>query len=108
MGRGGEEKGAGREDEQQRGNGYALGQLGHTHGELVDFIYWFLTFLSGSFFVFVSPFTRSNNGKKKKKPYSSGCGPFRPAQSLQSTPGWPIVACGGASQSSHRQAGPAD
>lgn len=68
MGRGGEEKGAGREDEQQRGNGYALGQLGHTHGELVDFIYWFLTFLSGSFFVFVSPFTRSNNGKKEKNP----------------------------------------
>lgn len=49
MGRGGKEKGASREDEQERGNGYALGQLGHTHGELVDFIYWFLTFLSGSF-----------------------------------------------------------
>lgn len=25
------------------------GQLGHTHGELVNFIYWILTFLSGSF-----------------------------------------------------------
>lgn len=43
-----------------------------------------------------------------EKPHSGGQGLIRPAQSLQSTPGWPIVACGGASQSSHRQAGPAD
>lgn len=106
MGRGGKEKGASREDEQERGKGYALGQLGHTHGELVDFIYWFLTFLSGSFLFSFPPFPGPT--MVKKKPYSSGCGPFRPAQSLQSTPGWPIVACGEASQSSHRQAGPAD
>lgn len=44
-----------------------------------------------------------------EKPHSGGgVGLIRPAQSLQSTPGWPIVACGGASQNSHRQAGPAD
>lgn len=82
-----------------------LGQLGHTHGESVDFIYWYQHFLSGSF-VFISPIPRSNNGRKT--PQWWGVGLIRPAQSLQSTPGWPIVACGGASQNSHRQAGPAD
>ena len=106
MGRGGEEKGAGREDEQQRGNGYALGQLGHTHGELVDLIYWFLTFLPGSF-LFSVPHLPGPT-MVKKNPTVVGVALFRPAQSLQSTPGWPIVACDGASQSSHRQAGPAD
>jgi heme A synthase len=43
----------GEENEQKR-NRYALrktGQLGHTHGELVDFIYWFLTF---SFWFFLN------------------------------------------------------
>lgn len=40
-----------------------LGQLGHTHGESVDFIYWYQHFLSGSF-VFISPIPRSNNGRK--------------------------------------------
>lgn len=49
MERGGEvrKRARGRENEQDKGNGYALGkmgQLGHTHGELVDFIYCFLTF----------------------------------------------------------------
>lgn len=68
MGGGGEEKGAGREDEQQRGNGYALGQLGHTHGELVDFIYWFLTFLSGSFLFSFPPLPGPTMVKKKKNP----------------------------------------
>ena len=66
-GRGGEEKGAGRENEQERGNGYALGkmgQLGHTHGELVDFHLLVLTFSFWFFFVFISPLPRSNNGRK--------------------------------------------
>lgn len=95
-----------RKNEQEMGNGYALekmGQLGHKRGELVDFIYWFLTF---SFrFVLISPFP---GPPKIEKPHSRGWGLIRPAQSLQSTPGWPVVACGGASQSFHRQAGPAD
>lgn len=46
-------------------NGYALGQLGHTHGELVDFIYWFLTFLSGSFLFSFPPFPGPTMVKKK-------------------------------------------
>lgn len=36
-----------REEDEQKGNRYVLGkmgQLGHTHGELVDFIYWFWQF----------------------------------------------------------------
>lgn len=38
------------------------GQLGHTHGELVNFIYWILTF---SFWIFLNPpLPRSNNGRK--------------------------------------------
>lgn len=52
------ERERGRENEQERGNGYVLGKmgkLGHTHGELVDFIYWFLTFSFWFFFVFLSP-----------------------------------------------------
>lgn len=80
------------------------GQPGHTHGELVDFIYWFLTF---SFLIFLNS-PPSPGPTMVEKPHRSGQGLFRPAQSLQSTPGWPIVACGGASQSSHRQAGPVD
>lgn len=39
------------------------GQLGHTHGELVNFIYWILTF----FFLDLlnpPPLPRSNNGRK--------------------------------------------
>lgn len=57
------------------------------------------------FLVLISPFP---GPPKVEKPHSSGWCLIRPAQSLQSTPGWPIVACGGASQSSHRQASPAD
>lgn len=81
------------------------GQLGHTQ------VSWWISFIvfdifSVSFlFVLISPLSRSINGRKL---YSSDCGFIRPVQSLQSTLGWPIVACGGASQSSHRQAGPAD
>lgn len=79
------------------------GQLGHTHGELVNFIYWILTF---SFWIFLNP--PSPSPTMVEKPHRSRQGLIRPAQSLQSTPGWPTVACGGASQSSHRQAGPVD
>lgn len=79
------------------------GQLGHTHGELVDFNYWILTF---SFWIFLNP--PSPSPTMVEKPHRSRQGLIRPAQSLQSTPGWPTVACGGASQSSHRQAGPVD
>lgn len=46
-----------------------LGQLGHTHGELVDFIYWYQHFLSRSF-CFHPPLPRSNNGRKT--PQSGG------------------------------------
>lgn len=38
---------SGKENEQERGSRHVLGkmgQLGHTNGELMDFIYWFLTF----------------------------------------------------------------
>lgn len=47
-----------RENEQEKGTRYALGkmgQLGHTHGELVDFIYWFLTFSFWFFLNFPPP-----------------------------------------------------
>lgn len=102
------ERERGRKNEQERRNRYALkkmGQLGHTHGELVDFIYWFLTF---SFWFILFLFPPFPSPTMVEKPHSGGEGLIRPAQSLQSTPGWPIVACGGASQSSHRQASPAD
>lgn len=60
----GKEKGRGRENEEERGNRYAQGQLGNTHGELVDFIYWFLTFSFWFFFVWIPPLPRSNNSRK--------------------------------------------
>lgn len=94
MGRGGEEKEPVERMRAAKGERYAFGGSWDTHGELVDFIYWFLTFLSGSFLFSVS----LPGPTMVKNPTGSGCGPFRPAQSLQSTPGWPI-ACGGASQS---------
>lgn len=46
-GRGGEDR---RWGENEKRNRYALGQLGHTHGELVDFIYWFSTISFWFFF----------------------------------------------------------
>lgn len=60
------------------------------------------------FFLVLFKFPPSPGPTMVEKPHRGGQGLIRPAQSLQSTPGWPIVACGGASQSSHRQAGPAD
>lgn len=92
-------------DEQERAAGNALQKVGSrdTHGELMDFIYWFLTFfLSGSLF------PPSLGPTVVEKSHRGGRGLLRPAQNLQSTPGWPIVACGGASRSFHRRAGPAD
>lgn len=79
-------------------------QLGHTHSELVDFhlLFFDIFFLD----LFKSP--PSPGPPMVEKPHRSGQDLFRQVQSLQSTPGWPKVACGGASQSSHRQAGPVD
>lgn len=53
-----------RNNEQERGNGYALemGQLRHKHGELVDSVYWFLTF--SFWFYFNFPLPRSTKGRK--------------------------------------------
>lgn len=108
----GMEQGGGSEGEGERmsrrgGMGMCWGRWGSWDTHMVS--WWisfigFWHFLSGSFFSF-PPIPRSN---MVEKPHSGGRGLIRPAQSLQSTPGWPIVACGGASQSSHRQAGPAD
>lgn len=39
-----EREGGEKENEQEKGNRYALGkvgELGHTHGDLMDFVYWF-------------------------------------------------------------------
>lgn len=95
------------EEREWEGNRYALGKGRWAAGTRTWWVGEFYLLDCDIFFLdLLNP--PSPGPTMVENPHRSRQSPIRPAQSLQSTPGWPIVACGGASQSSHRQAGPVD